>query len=118
MNLKLLKKSWGGGGGGAQNAGNQQKEESKIVFFGTELSLLISDAITSLVTLHLVNNTKFDELENKSFEKKNSVKGILFCLGFLAISTIFQLFNSNSSQIHVPWTILNQSTILTLAGQS
>ena len=30
------------------------------------------------------------------------------CLGFYAVSTVFQLFNSDSSQIHVSWTIFNQ----------
>ena len=29
-------------------------------------------------------------------------------LKFYAISTVFQLFNSDSSQIHVSWTIFNQ----------
>ena len=34
---------------------------------------------------------------------------VLFvCLGFHVISTVFQLFNSDSSQIHVSWTIFNQ----------
>ena len=30
------------------------------------------------------------------------------CLEFYAISTVFQLLNGDSSQMHVPWTILNQ----------
>ena len=30
------------------------------------------------------------------------------CLGFYAVSTVFQLFNGKSSQIHVSWTIFNQ----------
>ena len=30
------------------------------------------------------------------------------CLGFYAISTVFQLCNRDSSQIHVSWTIFNQ----------
>ena len=30
------------------------------------------------------------------------------CLGFYAVSTVFQLFNCDSSQIHVSWTIFNQ----------
>ena len=33
---------------------------------------------------------------------------LFVCLGFYAISTVFQLFNGNSSQIHVSWTIFNQ----------
>ena len=28
----------------------------------------------------------------------------LVYLGFYAVSTVFQLFNDDSSQIHVPWT--------------
>ena len=41
--------------------------------------------------------------------------------GFYVISTLFQLFNEDSSQIHVSKTfqpILNQSIVLTLTGQS
>ena len=30
------------------------------------------------------------------------------CLGFYVVSTVFQLFNSDSSQTHVSWTIFNQ----------
>ena len=30
------------------------------------------------------------------------------CLGFYAVSTLFKFFNSDSSQIHVSWTIFNQ----------
>ena len=30
---------------------------------------------------------------------------VFVCLGFYAVSTVFQLFNSDSSQIHVSWTI-------------
>ena len=44
------------------------------------------------------------------------------CLGLYAVSTVFPLFNGDSSQIYVSWTIfnqyLNQSIILTLAGES
>ena len=32
----------------------------------------------------------------------------LICLGFYAVSTVFQLFNSDRSQIYVSWTIFNQ----------
>ena len=32
----------------------------------------------------------------------------LVCLWFYAVSTVFQLFNGDSSQIHVSWTISNQ----------
>ena len=33
----------------------------------------------------------------------------MICLGFYAVSTVFQLFNGDSSQIHVSWTFfLNQ----------
>ena len=43
------------------------------------------------------------------------------CLGFCAVSTIFQLIYGDSLQIHVSWTILtsilNQFIILSLAGQ-
>ena len=30
------------------------------------------------------------------------------CLGFYAISTVYQLFNGDRSQIHVSWTIFNK----------
>ena len=30
---------------------------------------------------------------------------LFVCLGFYVVSTIFQLFNGDSSQIHVSWTI-------------
>ena len=30
---------------------------------------------------------------------------LIDCLGFNAISTVFHLFNGDSSQIHVSWTI-------------
>ena len=30
------------------------------------------------------------------------------CLGFYPVSTVFQLFNGDSSQIHVSWTFFNQ----------
>ena len=33
---------------------------------------------------------------------------IIVCLGFYAVSTIFQLFNGDSLQIHVSWTISDQ----------
>ena len=33
----------------------------------------------------------------------------LFCLGFYAVSTVFQLFNGDSSLIHVSYSIFNQS---------
>ena len=36
------------------------------------------------------------------------IGNVLFCLGFYAVSTVFQLFNSNISQIHVSWTIFKQ----------
>ena len=40
------------------------------------------------------------------------------CLGFYAISTVFQLFNGDSSQIHVSWTnIFNQCLTSQLSWQ-
>ena len=33
---------------------------------------------------------------------------LFVCLGFYAVSKVFQLFNADSSQIHVSWTIFNQ----------
>ena len=33
---------------------------------------------------------------------------LFVCLGFYAVSTVIQLFNGDSSQIHVSWTIFNQ----------
>ena len=33
---------------------------------------------------------------------------LLVCLGFYAISTVFQLLNGHSSQIHVSWTTFDQ----------
>ena len=57
--------------------------------------------------------------------KKSYYWEIFVCLVRLrsyAVSTVFQLFNEDSSQIHVSLTIFNQfltqSIILTLAGQS
>ena len=46
------------------------------------------------------------------------IDGLFVCLGFYAVSTVFQLFNGDSSQIHASWTISDQSIILTLVGQS
>ena len=37
-------------------------------------------------------------------------RGTIVCFGFYAVSTVFQLFNSNSSQIHVSWTIFLTSS--------
>ena len=41
-------------------------------------------------------------------EKEKQKLKIISCLGFYALSTVFQLFNSDRSQIHVSWTIFNQ----------
>ena len=37
------------------------------------------------------------------------------CLGFYAVSTVFQLINGDSSQIHVSWAIFNQYLISPLS---
>ena len=37
-----------------------------------------------------------------------AIGNLLFWLGFYAVSTVFKLFNGDSSQIHVSWTIFNQ----------
>ena len=39
-------------------------------------------------------------------------------LGFYAVSTVFQLFNGDSSQIHVYWTIFNQHSTIPLSWHS
>ena len=40
-------------------------------------------------------------------EVVGSLSGFV-CLGFYAVSTVFQLFNGDSSRIYVSWTPLNQ----------
>ena len=39
-----------------------------------------------------------------------------FVLGFYVVSKVFQLFNSDNSQIHVFWTIFNQYLTSLLSG--
>ena len=35
-------------------------------------------------------------------------RNLFVCLGFYAVSTVFQLFKGDGSQIHVSWTIFDQ----------
>ena len=42
------------------------------------------------------------------FSKGFFFRAIDVCLGFYTVLTVFHLFNSDSSQIHVSWTIFNQ----------
>ena len=47
-------------------------------------------------------------VESHSFCRLQTFSIWFVCLAFYAVSTVFQLFNSDSSQIHVSWTIFNQ----------
>ena len=48
-------------------------------------------------------------LMGSAFEEVKDIDVNLFiCMVFYTVSTVFQLFNGYSSQIHVPWTIFNQ----------
>ena len=49
----------------------------------------------------------FSELSLFWFQKISNPFNV--CLGFYAVSTVFQLFNGNISQIQVSWTSFNQN---------
>ena len=49
-----------------------------------------------------------DPLDQKQYHPMTVIAKLFVCLGVYAVSTVFKLLNSDSSQIHVSWIIFNQ----------
>ena len=75
--------------------------------FPTEFSTGLSIVFVKLkiVASKLFQNGQFTIRTMKVFMSKYVY---IVCLGFYPVSTVLQLFNGDSSQIHVSWTIFNQ----------
>ena len=56
----------------------------------------------------MVENIKEKEKMLETSFSPASSNYIFVCLGFYAVSTVFYLFNGDSSQIDATWTISNQ----------
>ena len=72
----------------------------RLVSHGRQMVSLCGNGLRKNRT-SLANRLQLSTMNMKLFE-------LFVCLGFYTVSMVFQLFNSDSSQIHVSWTIFNQ----------
>ena len=72
---------------------------------GQQLWVTLEPQFSTGVIQEIHEHVLFSNLHNPG-EKDTNV--LIDCLGYYAVSTVFQLFNGDISQVHVPWTIFNE----------